>query len=81
MSSTLPCYYHTYGTFILNIVQCLYGGAPKGPQLKDLERGADIIVASCNLGANLWERNIITMSFAPRDNHEAHVQFKRERGA
>ncbi|GAA0163919.1 RNA helicase [Lithospermum erythrorhizon] len=25
---------------------CLYGGAPKGPQLKDLERGVDIVVAT-----------------------------------
>ncbi|XP_019096908.1 PREDICTED: DEAD-box ATP-dependent RNA helicase 40 [Camelina sativa] len=25
---------------------CLYGGAPKGPQLKELERGADIVVAT-----------------------------------
>jgi ATP-dependent RNA helicase DDX5/DBP2 len=27
-------------------LQCLYGGAPKGPQLRDLERGADIVVAT-----------------------------------
>lgn len=25
---------------------CLYGGAPKGPQLKDLDRGADVVVAT-----------------------------------
>ncbi|XP_071721946.1 DEAD-box ATP-dependent RNA helicase 40-like [Rutidosis leptorrhynchoides] len=25
---------------------CLYGGAPKGPQLKELERGAEIVVAT-----------------------------------
>ncbi|WOL02968.1 ATP-dependent RNA helicase-like protein DB10 [Canna indica] len=25
---------------------CLYGGAPKGPQLRELDRGADIIVAT-----------------------------------
>ncbi|CAA0833770.1 DEAD-box ATP-dependent RNA helicase 14, partial [Striga hermonthica] len=25
---------------------CLYGGAPKGPQLKDLDRGVDIVVAT-----------------------------------
>ena len=28
------------------LFQCLYGGAPKGPQLRDLERGADIVVAT-----------------------------------
>lgn len=27
-------------------LKCLYGGAPKGPQLRDLERGADIVVAT-----------------------------------
>ncbi|KAL0388929.1 UNVERIFIED_CONTAM: DEAD-box ATP-dependent RNA helicase 40 [Sesamum radiatum] len=27
-------------------VLCLYGGAPKGPQLKELDRGADIVVAT-----------------------------------
>jgi ATP-dependent RNA helicase DDX5/DBP2 len=26
--------------------QCLYGGAPKGPQLRELESGADIVVAT-----------------------------------
>ena len=25
---------------------CLYGGAPKGPQLRDLDRGVDIVVAT-----------------------------------
>lgn len=28
------------------LIQCLYGGAPKGPQLKELDRGADIVVAT-----------------------------------
>ncbi len=27
-------------------MQCVYGGAPKGPQLRDIERGADIIIAT-----------------------------------
>lgn len=31
-------------------------------------------------GAYLWKRNVITMSFAPRDSHEAQVQFALERG-
>ncbi|XP_010527898.1 PREDICTED: probable methyltransferase PMT2 [Tarenaya hassleriana] len=31
-------------------------------------------------GAYLWSRNVITMSFAPRDSHEAQVQFALERG-
>ncbi|KAI9111821.1 hypothetical protein K1719_017511 [Acacia pycnantha] len=31
-------------------------------------------------GAYLWRRNVIAMSFAPRDNHEAQVQFALERG-
>lgn len=31
-------------------------------------------------GAYLLSRDIITMSFAPRDTHEAQVQFALERG-
>jgi hypothetical protein len=31
-------------------------------------------------GAYLLSRNILTMSFAPRDTHEAQVQFALERG-
>jgi ATP-dependent RNA helicase DDX5/DBP2 len=31
---------------VMLLMQCLYGGAPKGPQLKDLDRGADIVVAT-----------------------------------
>ncbi|XP_075495066.1 putative methyltransferase PMT2 isoform X1 [Primulina tabacum] len=31
-------------------------------------------------GAYLWKRNVIAMSFAPRDSHEAQVQFALERG-
>lgn len=31
-------------------------------------------------GAYLLSRNIVTMSFAPRDTHEAQVQFALERG-
>lgn len=33
-----------------------------------------------SLGAYLLSRNIITMSFAPKDTHEAQVQFALERG-
>lgn len=31
-------------------------------------------------GAYLWKKNVIAMSFAPRDSHEAQVQFALERG-
>ncbi|CAA3022678.1 probable methyltransferase PMT2 [Olea europaea var. sylvestris] len=31
-------------------------------------------------GAYLWKRNVLAMSFAPRDSHEAQVQFALERG-
>lgn len=33
-------------SFFCLFFQCLYGGAPKGPQLRELERGADIVVAT-----------------------------------
>jgi hypothetical protein len=32
------------------------------------------------LGAYLFKKNVLTISFAPRDNHEAQVQFALERG-
>ncbi|KAL8157250.1 putative methyltransferase PMT2 [Apium graveolens] len=31
-------------------------------------------------GAYLWKRKVIAMSFAPRDSHQAQVQFALERG-
>ncbi|KAM7269094.1 hypothetical protein ACFE04_024591 [Oxalis oulophora] len=33
-----------------------------------------------SFGAYLFKKNVITMSFAPRDSHEAQVQFALERG-
>ncbi|KAL6905366.1 hypothetical protein ACP4OV_002967 [Aristida adscensionis] len=33
-----------------------------------------------SFGAFLMDRNVLTMSFAPRDSHEAQVQFALERG-
>ncbi|PWZ52998.1 hypothetical protein Zm00014a_042655 [Zea mays] len=33
-----------------------------------------------SLGAYLFKKNVLTISFAPRDNHEAQVQFALERG-
>ena len=38
------------------------------------------VVQVASWGAYLMKRNIITMSFAPRDSHEAQVQFALERG-
>jgi hypothetical protein len=32
------------------------------------------------LGAYLLKKNVLTMSFAPKDNHESQVQFALERG-
>ncbi len=39
-----------------------------------------IIIKVASWGAYLLSRNIVTMSFAPRDTHEAQVQFALERG-
>ena len=36
----------SYLVNFLFFVQFLYGGAPKGPQLRDLERGVDIVVST-----------------------------------
>ena len=32
------------------------------------------------MGAYLFKKNVITMSIAPKDSHEAQVQFALERG-
>lgn len=38
------------------------------------------LVKVASWGAYLFKRNIIAMSFAPRDTHEAQVHFALERG-
>jgi hypothetical protein len=40
----------------------------------------DHFVQVASWGAYLLSRNILAMSFAPRDSHEAQVQFALERG-
>ncbi|KAL3582404.1 hypothetical protein D5086_016736 [Populus alba] len=59
--------------------------APQGyvtpfPWPKSLRTALDTGCGVASLGAYLWSRNVITMSFAPRDSHEAQVQFALERG-
>jgi len=39
-----------------------------------------LLLKVASWGAYLLKRNIIAMSFAPRDTHEAQVQFALERG-
>ncbi|XP_043706621.1 DEAD-box ATP-dependent RNA helicase 14 [Telopea speciosissima] len=41
---------------------CLYGGAPKGPQLRDLDRGADIVVATPGRLNDILEMKRISLS-------------------
>uniref|UniRef100_A0A0D3HNR1 Methyltransferase n=1 Tax=Oryza barthii TaxID=65489 RepID=A0A0D3HNR1_9ORYZ len=43
-------------------------------------KGDSIAMAVASLGAYLDARGVIAMSFAPRDSHEAQVQFALERG-
>ncbi|KAL0395703.1 UNVERIFIED_CONTAM: ATP-dependent RNA helicase-like protein DB10 [Sesamum calycinum] len=40
---------------------CLYGGAPKGPQLKDLDRGVDIVVATPGRLNDILEMNRVSL--------------------
>ena len=46
MQTKYSCSNRIFYLIIAFLLQCLYGGAPKGPQLRDLERGADIVVAT-----------------------------------
>ncbi|CAM8978918.1 unnamed protein product [Rhodiola kirilowii] len=41
---------------------CLYGGAPKGPQLRDLDRGVDIVVATPGRLNDILEMKRINLS-------------------
>ncbi|KAF5765963.1 putative RNA helicase [Helianthus annuus] len=41
---------------------CLYGGAPKGPQLRELERGTDIVVATPGRLNDILEMRKISLS-------------------
>lgn len=43
-------------------------------------RKCEYIMQVASWGAYLMSRNIITLSIAPRDTHEAQVQFALERG-
>ncbi|KAL6627343.1 hypothetical protein ACP70R_031069 [Stipagrostis hirtigluma subsp. patula] len=40
---------------------CLYGGAPKGPQLRDLDRGADVVVATPGRLNDILEMNRVSL--------------------
>ncbi|KAF8704836.1 hypothetical protein HU200_031074 [Digitaria exilis] len=40
---------------------CLYGGAPKGPQLRELERGVDIVVATPGRLNDILEMNRVSL--------------------
>lgn len=40
---------------------CLYGGAPKGPQLRELDRGADVVVATPGRLNDILEMNRVSL--------------------
>lgn len=43
-------------------MKCLYGGAPKGPQLRELEHGADIVVATPGRLNDILEMRKVNLS-------------------
>ncbi|PIN23802.1 RNA helicase [Handroanthus impetiginosus] len=42
-------------------MKCLYGGAPKGSQLKDLYRGVDVVVATCSQLNDILEMRRVSL--------------------
>jgi len=40
----------------------------------------DVGCGVASFGGTLLDKNVITMSFAPKDEHEAQIQFALERG-
>lgn len=76
--------YQTYGgsDFFFNCIRCCNLSVPIW--LFNFVIAAGEITLSmiqvASWGAYLLKRNVLAMSFAPRDNHEAQVQFALERG-
>ena len=55
------------------LFKCLYGGAPKGPQLRDLEHGVDIIVSTPRRTNDILETkkvNLHQISFLQLDEFD-----------
>ena len=53
------------------------------PQIKWGTHTRTVLDVGCGVasfGGYLLDRNVITMSFAPKDEHEAQIQFALERG-
>ncbi|KAH9659006.1 putative methyltransferase PMT20 [Citrus sinensis] len=60
----------------------LFPGGDLIPEMKDgtVRTAIDIGCGVASWGGDLLDRGILTVSLAPRDNHEAQVQFALERG-
>ncbi|KAK4362219.1 hypothetical protein RND71_017460 [Anisodus tanguticus] len=58
------------------------GGGTQFPHGADayIDQLASVIPMVASWGAYLFKKNVIVMSFAPRDSHEAQVQFALESG-
>ncbi|CAK9160981.1 unnamed protein product [Ilex paraguariensis] len=70
------------GTMFTNGADAYIDDIDKLINLKDgsIRTAIDTGCGVASWGAYLLSRNILTMSFAPRDTHEAQVQFALERG-
>ncbi|KAL7003311.1 hypothetical protein U1Q18_004469 [Sarracenia purpurea var. burkii] len=70
------------GTMFPNGADAYINDIGKLINLKDgsIRTAIDTGCGVASWGAYLLSRNIVTMSFAPRDTHEAQVQFALERG-
>ncbi|XP_071734990.1 DEAD-box ATP-dependent RNA helicase 14-like [Rutidosis leptorrhynchoides] len=53
---------HKFGNAINISCTCLYGGAPKGPQLSELARGTDIVVATPGRLNDILEMKKVSLS-------------------
>ncbi|KAI7733049.1 hypothetical protein M8C21_033406, partial [Ambrosia artemisiifolia] len=49
-----------------DLAKCLYGGAPKGPQLRELDHGTDIVVATPSRLNDILEVKRLSLNEADR---------------
>lgn len=62
MKVPFSMFYHGmfFNPFVFYL-KCLYGGAPKGPQLRELDRGADVVVATPGRLNDILEMNRVSL--------------------
>jgi hypothetical protein len=73
-------FYVPFSCEILNVETCMVQSVPDIAWGKQTRVILDVGCGVASFGGYLFDRDVLTMSFAPKDEHEAQVQFALERG-